>query len=61
MIFADFPRAAHQRLHEAGAVYYVWEGQLDGEDPQELLTARLVCDWSITHDQIDQFVEILKG
>jgi threonine aldolase len=61
MIFSDFPRAAHQRLHEAGAFYYVWEGQLDGEDPQEVLTARLVCDWSITHAQIDRFVEILKG
>ena len=61
MIFADFPRAAHQRLHDAGAIYYVWEGQLDGNDPEELLTARLVCDWSITHDQIDRFVDILKG
>lgn len=61
MIFANFPRAAHQRLHDAGAVYYVWEGQLDGNDPEELLTARLVCDWSITHDQIDRFVDILKG
>ena len=61
MLFADFPRAAHQRLHDAGAIYYVWEGQLDGNDPEELLTARLVCDWSITHDQIDRFVDILKG
>lgn len=61
MIFAKFPRATHRRLHEAGAVYYVWEGELEGDDPEELLAARLVCDWSLTHAQIDQFVDLLKG
>lgn len=56
MVFARFPRATHQRLHDAGARYYVWEGALEGDDPAELLGARLVCDWSISTDMIDQFL-----
>ncbi|MBK0326338.1 low specificity L-threonine aldolase [Rhodobacteraceae bacterium F11138] len=59
MIFAAFPRAAHRRLHEAGAVYHIWSGELDGEDPDEMLAARLVCDWSMTTDQIDRFLSHL--
>ncbi len=61
MIFAAFPRAAHQRLHDGGAVYYIWEGELKGDDPDEMLAARLVCDWSITDQQIDRFLALLAG
>lgn len=56
MIFARFPRSIHQRLHEAGAQYYIWEGALDGDDAEEMLAARLVCDWSISAEQIDLFL-----
>lgn len=56
MIFAKFPRGIHQRLHDAGARYYVWEGTLEGANPEEMLTARLVCDWSISAQQIDLFL-----
>ena len=56
MIFAAFPRATHQRLHDAGAKYYVWSGELDGPDPSEMLVARLVCDWSIGSEEIDRFL-----
>lgn len=56
MIFAAFPRRIHRRLHEAGARYYVWEGKLDGADPEEPLAARLVCDWSVTAEAIDRFL-----
>ncbi|MEE4189065.1 MAG: beta-eliminating lyase-related protein [Roseobacter sp.] len=59
MIFASFPRATHQRLHDAGAKYYVWEGSLEGDDPDEMLAARLVCDWSISEAHIDQFLSHL--
>ncbi len=55
MIFARFPRAIHRKLHETGAQYYLWDGTLDGED-DEMLAARMVCDWSISRDQIDQFL-----
>jgi threonine aldolase len=56
MIFATFPRRIHQRLHDAGAKYYVWEGALQGDDPEELLAARLVCDWSIPEAHLDAFL-----
>ena len=56
MVFARFPRAVHQRLHDSGALYYVWEGELNGDDPDELLGARLVCDWSISSEDIDRFL-----
>jgi len=56
MIFAAFPRRIHQALHAAGAKYYLWSGALAGEDPDEMLTARLVCDWSLPDEQIDLFL-----
>ena len=56
MIFARLPRATHQRLTEAGAVYGLYEGPLDEGDGNEPLLARMVCDWSISREQIDQFL-----
>jgi threonine aldolase len=56
MIFAAFPRRIHKSLHAAGAQYYVWDGALEGDDPEEALTARLVCDWSLPDEQIDLFL-----
>ncbi|WP_170607287.1 threonine aldolase family protein [Ruegeria arenilitoris] len=61
MIFANLTRKQHKRLHQAGAVYHLWAGTLDGSDEEELLTCRLVCDWSITNEQIDQFLSLLQG
>ncbi len=60
MIFCQMRRDAHNRLHDAGAMYYLLDGTLDGPD-EDLLPARLVCDWSISDDRIDQFIEIVKG
>jgi threonine aldolase len=59
MIFADLPRATHQRLHDGGASYYITRGTLDGDAPEELLTGRFVCDWSIQDTQIDAFLNLL--
>ncbi len=56
MIFASFPRAIHQKLHDAGAVYYVFSGQLEGSDPDEMLQARLVCDWSASAEGVAEFL-----
>ena len=61
MIFAKLPRAIHQRLHAGGAQYGLFEGPLDKGDPDEPLLMRLVCDWSITHDQIDEFLALARG
>lgn len=55
MVFARWPRAVHQKLHDAGARYYLWDGPLDGP-ADEQVAARLVCDWSIGRDQIDAFL-----
>lgn len=59
MIFASFPRGVHKALHKAGAVYHLWGATLDGEDDEEMLACRLVCDWSISNEQIDAFLALL--
>ncbi|MEM8730752.1 MAG: beta-eliminating lyase-related protein [Pseudomonadota bacterium] len=61
MVFPTFTRHLHQKLLAAGAQYYVWEGSLDGEDPDTLLTARLVCDWSVSDAAIDHFIGVMRG
>lgn len=58
MIFAALPRATHQRLYDAGAAYHLWDGPLEGK-PDELVGARFVCDWAISRDQIDQFLNLI--
>ncbi len=59
--FAAWPRDGHQRLHDAGAEYYIWEGSLEGEDPSEQLAARMVCDWSASNENIDRFIDLVRG
>lgn len=61
IIFARWPRAAHQRLYAAGAQYYVMSGDVDKGDAGEVLPCRLVLDWSTTAQSVDQFLEILRG
>jgi threonine aldolase len=61
MIYVWQPRRVHQRMKDAGAVYYIESGQLFGDDPEELLLGRLVCDWSTPADQVDRFVELVAG
>jgi threonine aldolase len=55
IIFTRFPRAIHQRLQAAGAKYYLLDGPLDGPG-DDLLGARLVCDWSIGQEAVDMFL-----
>ena len=61
LIFARLPRSAHQRLHAAGAVYHVWDGDHETGDPDELLTARFVCDWSSTESSVDDLLAAIRG
>ena len=58
MIFAALPRATHQRLFEAGAVYHLLDDPLEG-DPEQEIAARFVCDWALSHAHIDQFLALL--
>jgi len=61
MVFARWPRQLHQRLHAAGAAYYLWGDRLDGEDETAPLLARLVCDWSTGDAAIDTFAALVAG
>ena len=61
MIFARYSRRDHQRLLNAGAQYYVTGGDVEIGDPDTILTARLVTDWSATPENVDKFLSILRG
>ena len=61
MIFARYPRHLHQRLLNAGANYYVTGGDPAEGDPHEILTARLVTDWSATSEDVERFVAVLNS
>ena len=54
-----FPRAAHRRLHDAGARFYSM-GPMEGAD-DEPVKARLVCDWSARDENTDRFLDLLVG
>lgn len=60
MLFATMPRALHDRARAGGAVYHMWQAET-GSDPNDLLTCRLVTDWSISEGEIDQFLALLAG
>ena len=62
MLFVGLPRAVHRRLRAAGAEYYLWpfEQSLDGPD-DTILTARLVCHWATSDDEIARFLEIARA
>lgn len=59
MIFATLPRDRHLALREAGAVYGLWDDLNGGEGERVMI--RLVCDWSITHEMIDEFLALARG
>ncbi|MBI1417798.1 MAG: low specificity L-threonine aldolase [Limimaricola sp.] len=61
MAFARFPRHVHQRLFAAGAVYSMYDDAVEDGPPDELLLARLVCDWSMSPGNIDRFLQLLAG
>lgn len=58
MLFCSMTREAHQRAVNGGAMYYMDPGQGPAE---EALPCRLVCSWSTTDDEIDQFVKLIMN
>ncbi|SPF79729.1 threonine aldolase family protein [Pseudoprimorskyibacter insulae] len=58
MLFVEWPRAWHQRALGGGAMYHLWGGTLEGEADAPL-TCRLVADWSMTDQAIDQFTQLV--
>ena len=61
-VFASWPRAGHIRAQEAGAAYYFWpfDQSLDGPG-DEALSARMVCSWSTTEEDIETFLGLIRG
>jgi threonine aldolase len=60
MLFAGWPRAGHRRARAAGAAYYLWPFSQAAEGPEnEVLTARLVCNWATTDEDIGRFLELI--
>lgn len=60
VIFFSMTRREHKRMLDGGAVYYVMSGDPETGDPDEELTGRLVCDWSMTVNGVDQFLTLLR-
>jgi threonine aldolase len=60
IIFFQMPRREHKRMLDGGAVYYVMSGDPESGDPDEMLTGRLVTDWSMTKDGVTQFLDLLR-
>lgn len=61
IIFFQMPRREHKRMLDYGAVYYVMDGDPQTGDPDALLTGRLVTDWSMTPEGVNQFLDLLRG
>lgn len=62
MLFAALPRALHRRAMAAGAKYYLYpfEASLEGPD-DEMITFRMVCDWSKSNEEIDALLAAFKS
>ena len=60
IIFFDLPRREHKRMLDGGAMYYVMRGDPEIGDPDDMLMGRLVTDWSMTEDGVNQFLDLLR-
>ncbi len=61
IIFFKMSRREHKRMLDGGAVYYVMNGDPETGDADEMLIGRLVTDWSMTEDGVNQFLDLLRG
>ena len=60
MVFANLTRAAHNRLREAGAQYYLWPFDQTLEGDQDVMVGcRLVCSWDTPEADLDRFLSVL--
>ncbi|MCB5200356.1 L-threonine aldolase [Loktanella sp. DSM 29012] len=61
LLFFDAPRAVHARALNGGALYYVMGGDPHVGDPEEMLTGRLVADWSGDDQAVDDLLDLLRA
>ena len=60
-VFASWPRGGHRKAQDAGAQYYLWPFNQTMVGPDdENVAARLVCSWSTTEADVEQFLDTLK-
>jgi threonine aldolase len=60
MIFAEWPRAGHRALREAGAKYHFQPADHSMDGPADHpLAARLVCSWCTTEAEVADFLATL--
>jgi threonine aldolase len=61
-VFASWSRAGHIRAQAGGAAYYLWPFNQSLEGPGDaLLAARLVCSWSTSAEEVDGFLNLIRG
>ncbi|MGE4612437.1 MAG: low specificity L-threonine aldolase [Paracoccaceae bacterium] len=60
MVFAGWKRSGHRAAQNSGAHYYLWptEEPLEG-DNDEIMTARLVCNWATTNEDVNKFLSLI--
>jgi len=62
MIFASWPRRAHDALRKAGAKYYNWPHEPEDSGPaDEQISARLVTSWFTTSAEIEHFAAVMAS
>lgn len=62
MAFVEMPRAMHRRAFDAGAKYYLMDHDATMEgDPDEPIPCRLICDFRRTEEEVDRFLDALRG
>ncbi len=57
MVFFRAPLRVHRAVMGKGAVYHFWGAEDVPED--EPVTARLVCDWSLGDQSVDDFLKLM--
>lgn len=58
LLFFRLPRHVHHSLMAQGAVYILMDPETGPDD--EPVTARLVCDWAQTHENVDVFLKLVE-
>ncbi len=62
IVFANWPRAGHKAAQAGGAQYYFWPfGQSLEGDGNQMLSARLVCNWATTDKDVEKFLSVIAA
>ena len=59
MVFFEMSRRAHKAVMAQGADYHLFDTPEGPDD--ETAIARLVCDWSLSPEQVTQFLDLVRA